>query len=66
MATKKQANVKPDHPLENDPAVERGERLATSKDIARGGKTEGFVPGASEQPTDADTKPSGRGSSEKK
>jgi hypothetical protein len=42
---------KADHPVERDPAVERGERIATSKDIARGGKKQGFVPGASEQPT---------------
>jgi hypothetical protein len=41
---------KTDHPVERDPAVERGERIATSKDIARGGKKQGFVPGASEQP----------------
>jgi hypothetical protein len=41
---------KSDHPVERDPAVERGERIATSKDIARGGKKHGFVPGASEQP----------------
>jgi hypothetical protein len=41
---------KTDHPVERDPAVEWGERIATSKDIARGGKKQGFVPGASEQP----------------
>jgi hypothetical protein len=40
---------KSDHAVERDPAVERGERIATSKDIARGGKKQGFVPGASEQ-----------------
>ncbi|WP_010586122.1 hypothetical protein [Schlesneria paludicola] len=31
---------------ENEPAVERGERIATGKAIARGGKSKGFVPGA--------------------
>lgn len=31
---------------ENEPAVERGERIATGKAIARGGKSTGFVPGA--------------------
>ena len=31
---------------ENDPAIERGERIATGKSIARGGKANGFVPGA--------------------
>ena len=35
--------------LEEDPAVERGERLHTSKTIARGGKTDGAVPGATPQ-----------------
>ncbi len=39
--------------LETDPAVERGERLRTGKDIAREGKSEGFVPGATPQPPDA-------------
>jgi hypothetical protein len=34
-----------DHP-ETTPAQERGERLDTGKAIARGGKTEGHVPGA--------------------
>jgi hypothetical protein len=37
-----------DHPVEQDPAVERGERIRTGKTIARGGKTSGHVPGASE------------------
>jgi hypothetical protein len=31
------------------PAEERGERYATGKAIARGGKTQGHVPGATEQ-----------------
>jgi len=44
------APPKADHPVERDPAVEWGERIATGKDIARGGKKKGFVPGASEQP----------------
>jgi hypothetical protein len=47
------AAPKADHPVERDPAVERGERIATSKDIARAGKKQGFVPGASEQSTGA-------------
>lgn len=34
--------------IENDPAVERGERVNTAKHIARGGKTSGHVPGATE------------------
>lgn len=34
---------------EDDPAVERGERIATGKIIAQGGTKKGFVPGASEQ-----------------
>jgi hypothetical protein len=29
-----------------EPAAERGERIATGKDIARGGKKDGDVPGA--------------------
>ena len=33
-----------------DEAAERGERLQTGKTIARGGKTEGKVPGASKDP----------------
>jgi hypothetical protein len=37
-----------DHPLEEDPAVERGERIDTGKTIARGGKERGHVPGASQ------------------
>jgi hypothetical protein len=39
-----------DHPLEEHPAVERGERIDTGKTIARGGKATGHVPGATEQP----------------
>ena len=31
---------------EEEPAVERGERIATGKAIARGGGKTGFVPGA--------------------
>jgi hypothetical protein len=38
-----------DHPLEKEPAVERGERIETGKSIARGGKDTGHVPGATEQ-----------------
>jgi len=34
--------------VELDPAVERGERIATGKHIARGGKDTGPVPGATE------------------
>jgi hypothetical protein len=41
-----------DHPVEQDPAVERGERIQTGKAIARGGKDEGFVAGATEQPVE--------------
>ncbi len=33
---------------EQDPAVERGERLQSGKEIARSGKTTGAVPGAEE------------------
>jgi hypothetical protein len=39
-----------DRPVEEDPAVERGERIDTGKTIARGGKETGHVPGATEQP----------------
>ena len=45
-----------EHPLTpqaeptTDPATERGERIDTGKTIQRGGKTEGKVPGAEEQP----------------
>ncbi len=35
-----------DDPLEEDPGMERGERLHTSKVIARGGRSCGRVPGA--------------------
>jgi hypothetical protein len=38
-----------DHPVEKDPAVERGERIDTGKTIHRGGKSTGHVPGATEQ-----------------
>ena len=31
---------------EQEPAIERGERIATGKAIARGGRDSGFVPGA--------------------
>jgi hypothetical protein len=36
-------------PSETTDAQERGERIATGKTIARGGKTTGHVPGATEQ-----------------
>lgn len=43
-------NPKQDHEaLEKDPAVERGERIDHGKQIARGGKEDGDVPGATEQ-----------------
>ena len=35
---------------ELDPAVERGERIDTGKQIARAGKTNGPVPGAESSP----------------
>jgi hypothetical protein len=35
--------------VEEEPAVERGERIDTGKTIARGGKTTGHVPGATER-----------------
>lgn len=38
-----------DHPTEDEPAVERGERIATGKSIARGGKEAGHVSGATVQ-----------------
>jgi hypothetical protein len=34
--------------LEKNPAVEWGERLDSSKAIARGGRSSGFVPGATD------------------
>jgi hypothetical protein len=37
-------------PVEEEAAVERGERIDTGKTIARGGKEPGHVPGATEQP----------------
>ena len=46
----------PDLPVEKDNAVERGERIATGKAIARGGEETGDVPGATEQVAE----PSGR------
>jgi|GEM_PF-5497122 len=39
------------HPVEEEPAAERGERI-DGKSIARGGKEIGHVPGATEQPAD--------------
>ena len=41
-----------DHPVEADPAAERGERIHTGKMIARGGKETGYVEGATENPPD--------------
>ena len=41
-------------PPPEDPAVERGERIETGKNIARGGKTTGNVPGATQQPTETE------------
>ena len=38
-------------PDETDPAQERGERVETGKMIARGGKSTGHVPGATEGKT---------------
>ena len=38
---------------EGDAAAERGERIATGKDIARGGKRSGEVPGATPSPPGA-------------
>ncbi len=40
---------KEDHPAEEQPAAEWGERIATGKSIARGGKSEGTTEGAQEQ-----------------
>lgn len=50
-AQKPQAGSKAEHRTttqtsETTPAQERGERIATGKTIARGGKTTGKVPGA--------------------
>ncbi|MFO0877456.1 MAG: hypothetical protein U0840_08780 [Gemmataceae bacterium] len=39
-----------DLPVEKDPAVERGERINIGKSIARGGKEDGDIAGATEQP----------------
>lgn len=36
----------PENSTEGEPAAERGERIASGKAIARGGKESGFVPGA--------------------
>jgi len=41
-----------DHPTEEEPAVERGERIDTGKTIARGGKETGHVPGATGRPAE--------------
>ena len=46
--TKPSAPTTMQHP-ETTPDQERGERIATGKTIARGGKTTGHVPGATEQ-----------------
>jgi len=35
--------------VEEDPAVEQGERIDTGKAIVRGGKEQGHVPGATEK-----------------
>ena len=40
---------KPNHHVEKDSAVERGKRIDTGKIIARDGKREEHVPGATEQ-----------------
>lgn len=53
------ASFSPDHPLEKENAVEWGERLQTGKMIARGGKSTGFVAGATEQLTIAQTRTKG-------
>lgn len=37
--------------MEKDPAVERGERIQTGKQIARSGKDQGRVPGAESNST---------------
>lgn len=54
-----QANMQPaerqqaeDDSVEDEPAVERGERIDTGKAIARGGKETGKVPGATEESDD--------------
>src|SRR5262245_62823595 len=39
-----------DHPLEEHPAVDRGERIDTGKTISRGGKQTGHVSGATGPP----------------
>lgn len=38
-----------DHPLDEDPAVQRGDRIGVGKEIDRGGKEKGDVPGATER-----------------
>lgn len=43
---------------EQDPAVERGERIHTGKEIARSGKELGEVPGAEETETEETEKQS--------
>lgn len=50
---------KEDPPVEQEPAVERGERIATGKAIARGGKSHGKVAGATPM-----TRPTHRSSKE--
>ncbi len=45
-AAKKTPSEKTVEQTEQDPAVERGERIHTGKQIARGGKSKGKVPGA--------------------
>lgn len=52
MTEKKQSKNRraADHPVEEDAAVERGERIDTGKTISRGGKDAGHVPGATGQP----------------
>jgi hypothetical protein len=46
------SRVDDDNPIEKENAVEWGERLHSGKMIARGGKSSGFVRGATEQSTD--------------
>lgn len=51
----KRTTQQPDS-VEDDPAVDRGERIATGKGIARGGHESGNVPGAVEQSADSTTR----------
>jgi hypothetical protein len=46
---RKKPGTQPEQAPETDPAAERGERIETGKTIARGGKTTGHVPGATER-----------------